>query len=174
MNNKQLIDVCKNCYYLKNIMSTKKNAKFLFIIISILIIIVLVIYARNNLSANQNKLDDDIELEGIVTHVIDGDTLDINDNRIRLSLLNTPEHGQKGYTEAKKLVEDICLNKKAQVDIDDGQRRGDRYGRDIGIVYCDGININKELIDKNLAKIYLRFCDISEFSNEDWAKPKCH
>jgi len=156
-------------------MITKKNAKLLLIGIVILIIITLVIYARDNSkSTNQNKLDDDIELEGIVTHIVDGDTLDINDNRIRLSLVNTPERGQKGYMEAKKFVQDICLNKKAQVDIDDGQRRGDRYGRDIGIVYCDGININKELIDKNLAKIYLRYCDISEFSKEDWAKPSCY
>ena len=156
-------------------MITKKNAKLLLIGIVILIIITLVIYARDNSrSINQNKLDDDIELEGIVTHIVDGDTLDINDNRIRLSLVNTPERGQKGYMEAKELVQDICLNKKAQIDIDDGQRRGDRYGRDIGIVYCDGININKVLIEKNLAKIYLRYCDISEFSNEDWAKPSCH
>ena len=156
-------------------MITKKNAKLLLIGIVILIIITLVLYARDNSrSTNQNKIDDDIEVEGIVTHIVDGDTLDINDNRIRLSLVNTPERGQKGYMEAKKFVQDICLNKKAQIDIDDGQRRGDRYGRDIGIVYCDGININKELIDKNLAKIYLRYCDISEFSKEDWAKPSCH
>ena len=156
-------------------MITKKNAKLLLIGIVILIIITLVLYARDNSrSTNQNKIDDDIEVEGIVTHIVDGDTLDINDNRIRLSLVNTPERGQKGYMEAKKFVQDICLNKKAQIDIDDGQRRGDRYGRDIGIVYCDGININKELIDKNLAKIYLRYCDISEFSNEDWAKPSCY
>jgi len=156
-------------------MITKKNSKLLLIGIVILIIITLVIYTRDNSrSTNQNRIDDDTELEGIVTHIVDGDTLDINDNRIRLSLVNTPERGQKGYMEAKKLVQNICLNKKGQVDIDDGQRRGDRYGRDIGVVYCNGININKELIDKNLAKIYLRFCDISEFSNEDWAKPKCH
>jgi micrococcal nuclease len=157
-------------------MSNKKNATFFLIVVAILIIITLVIYTRDNTrSADQNKLDDDnIELVGIVTHIVDGDTLDIGDNRIRLSLVDTPERGQKGYIEAKKLVQNICLNKKGQVDIDDGQRRGDRYGRDIGVVYCNGININKELIDKNLAKIYLRFCDISEFSNEDWAKPKCH
>ncbi|HJT83611.1 MAG TPA: hypothetical protein VJ697_03925, partial [Nitrososphaeraceae archaeon] len=114
-------------------MITKKNAKLLLIGIVILIIITLVLYARDNSrSTNQNKIDDDIEVEGIVTHIVDGDTLDINDNRIRLSLVNTPERGQKGYMEAKKFVQDICLNKKAQIDIDDGQRRGDRYGRDIG------------------------------------------
>ena len=114
-----------------------------------------------------------IELEGKVTYVVDGDTLDINDIRIRLSLVDTPERGQDGYKEAKDFVKDLCLNKKGQVNIDDGQRRGDRYGRDIGVVYCDGINLNAALIENNLARIYTEYCDISEFSNEKWAKPYC-
>ena len=91
----------------------------------------------------------------------------------RLSLVDTPERGQEGYQEAKNFVNDLCLKKEAQVDIDDGQRRGDRYGRDIGIVYCDGINLNAELINKNLARIYMEYCDISEFSNEKWAQSYC-
>ena len=78
---------------------------------------------------------DEIELAGEVNYVVDGDTLDINDIRIRLSLVDTPERGQDGYQEAKNFVIDICLNKKGEVDIDDGQRRGDRYGREVGVVY---------------------------------------
>ena len=117
---------------------------------------------------------EDIELEGTVNYIVDGDTLDINDIRIRLSLVDTPERGQEGYKEAKEFVKKLCLDKKGQVDIDDGQRRGDRYGRDIGVVFCDGININKALIDNNLARIYTEYCDISEFKNEKWAKPDCH
>ncbi len=76
--------------------------------------------------------------------------------------------------KAKKLVQSLCLNKKGEVDIDDGQRRGDRYGRELGVVYCDGINLNKELIENKLATIYSTYCDISEFSNEEWTKPHCH
>jgi endonuclease YncB( thermonuclease family) len=117
--------------------------------------------------------DDDIELEGTVNYIVDGDTLDINDIRIRLSLVDTPERGQEGYKEAKEFVKKLCLNKKGQVDIDDGQRRGDRYGREIGIVFCDGVNINKALMYNNLAKIYTEYCDISEFKNENWTKPDC-
>ena len=155
----------------------RKNTRLLlFIVISVLIIIIISFYVLYNskYTKDQQKEQENIEFEGIVNYVVDGDTLDINDNRIRLSLVNTPERGQEGYMEAKKLVQNLCLNKKGEVDIDDGQRRGDRYGRDIGVVYCDGINLNAALMDNNLARIYTEYCDISEFSNEKWAKPYCH
>ena len=158
-------------------MIAKRNTRLLlFIVISVLIIIVsfsiYVLYNSNR--AQDQKEQENIEFEGTVNYVVDGDTLDINDNRIRLSLVNTPERGQEGYMEAKKLVQNLCLNKKGEVDIDDGQRRGDRYGREVGVVYCDGINLNAALMDNNLARIYTEYCDISEFSNEEWAKPYCH
>lgn len=157
-------------------MITKRKTKLLFIVISILIIIVYFsIYAIDNTNPpKEHKKYNNIELEGTVTYVVDGDTLDIDDNRIRLSLVNTPERGQEGYMEAKKLVQNLCLNKEGRVDIDDGQRSGDRYGREVGIVYCDGINVNKALIENDLAIIYSRYCDRSEFSNEEWAKSYCH
>jgi micrococcal nuclease len=158
-------------------MIAKRNTRLLlFIVISVLIIIVsFSIYVLYNSNRTQDqKEQENIEFEGTVNYVVDGDTLDINDNRIRLSLVNTPERGQEGYMEAKKLVQNLCLNKKGEVDIDDGQRRGDRYGREVGIVYCDGINLNKVLIENNLAVIYSEYCEISEFSNEEWAKPYCH
>lgn len=124
--------------------------------------------------AEEHEKRDDIELEGIVNHVVDGDTLDINDIRIRLALIDTPERGQEGYMESKEFVKNLCLNKNGEVDIDDGQRRGDRYGREIGVVYCDGINLNNALVENNLTKIYKEYCDISEFSGEKWAKPYCN
>jgi endonuclease YncB( thermonuclease family) len=111
-----------------------------------------------------------IELSGPVTYVVDGDTLDVNDVRIRLALVDTPEIGEIGYESAQNFVEDLCLGKDAQVDIDDGQRGGDRYGREIGVVYCNGVNVNSELIDKDLAIIYTEYCDISEFAKDDWAE----
>jgi len=150
------------------------NKKEYFIIFSI-IIVSLFSFALlvSNLYSNREE-QDDIELEGIVNYVVDGDTLDINDIRIRLALVDTPERGQDGYKEAREFVKNLCLNKKGEVDIDDGQRRGDRYGREIGVVYCDGINVNKALVENNLTKIYTEYCDISEFKNEKWAKPFCN
>jgi len=121
---------------------------------------------------NQNKTTE-IELSGNVTHVADGDTLDINGIRIRLSLVNTPERGQDGFKQAKVFVSSLCLGKKGELDIDNGQRRGDRYGREIGVVYCDGVNVNEKLMDNRLAKILTQYCDVSEFSTEKWAKLYC-
>ena len=145
-----------------------------YLIIFSIIIVSLFSFALlvSNLYSNQEE-QDDIELEGIVNYVVDGDTLDINDIRIRLALVDTPERGQDGYKEAREFVKNLCLNKKGEVDIDDGQRRGDRYGREIGVVYCDGINVNKELVENNLTKIYTEYCDISEFSKEEWAIKNC-
>jgi micrococcal nuclease len=114
---------------------------------------------------NQTKTEG-VELVGNVTHVVDGDTLDINGIRVRLSLVDTPERGQPGFKEAKEFVNANCLGKKGELNVDDGQRGGDRYGREIGVVYCDGLNINQKLMDNHLAKILRQFCEISEFSKE--------
>jgi micrococcal nuclease len=115
----------------------------------------------------------DIELVGIVTKVIDGDTLDINGIRIRLALVDTPELNQPGYDRAKEFVESLCLGKKGELDVDSGQRRGDRHGREIGVVYCDGVNMNEKLMSSKLAKILVQFCDITEFSSENWTVTQC-
>ena len=90
-------------------------------------------------------LSDEIELSGKVNHVVDGDTLDINDIRIRLSLVDTPERGDPGFKEATQFVVKLCLGENAEVDMDDGQRRGS-FGREIGVVYCDGKNLNEQLM----------------------------
>ncbi|MGD1835024.1 MAG: thermonuclease family protein [Nitrososphaeraceae archaeon] len=118
----------------------------------------------------KETISDEIEISGPVTKVVDGDTIDVNDIRIRLALVDTPERGEPGFKEATDFVTKLCQNKEAQVDIDDGQRGGDRYGREIGVVYCDNVNINNELIQNSLGFIDTRFCDNSEFSDEEWAK----
>jgi nuclease-like protein len=117
-------------------------------------------------------LSDEIELAGKVNHVVDGDTLDINDIRIRLSLVDTPERGDLGFKEATQFVVKLCLGENAEVDMDDGQRRGS-FGREIGVIYCDGENLNEQLMVNNLGIIDTRFCEISEFSNEKWARSYC-
>ncbi|MDW0290201.1 MAG: thermonuclease family protein, partial [Nitrososphaeraceae archaeon] len=107
------------------------------------------------------------------TKVIDGDTLDINGTRIRLALVDTPETGQAGFDKAKKFVESLCLGKKGELDVDSGQRRGDRYGREVGVVYCDGVNTNAKVMEYKMAKILTEFCEISEFSKENWTASQC-
>ena len=109
--------------------------------------------------------------EGIVTEVVDGDTLDVNNVRIRLSLVNTPEINEAGYSDAKHFTEKSCkVGTHALVDEDDGQKGGS-YGRMIGLVYCKYLknSLNEALMNSGNAEILTQYCDVSEFANEDWA-----
>ena len=40
----------------------------------------------------------------------------------------------------------------------------------IGVVYCNGMNLNAELLDADLGYIADQFCDSSEFADESWAQ----
>lgn len=102
-----------------------------------------------------------------VVKVIDGDTLKTRNGVIRLSLIDAPDKNEKGYEKAKKFVENLCLNREIVVDIDDFQVK-DNYGRWVAKVYCEGKNLNEELIENGLAKIIKNFCSKSEFANEKW------
>jgi hypothetical protein len=115
---------------------------------------------------------------GTVTEIVDGDTLDINNVRVRLALVNTPERGQSGYSEAIDFVQSVCgVGTTALVDEDDGQKEGS-FDRVIGLVYCGNDNINNKkslndlLLDGGYATIYQEFCGISEFSSAAWAQSR--
>ena len=103
-----------------------------------------------------------------VTYIVDGDTLDVGSTRIRLTLVNTPEVGQPGYTEAKDFTAQHCsVGSQALVDEDDGQTGGS-YGRTIAVVYCGGANLNAELLSTGLAVLVTYYCGVSEFASETW------
>jgi endonuclease YncB( thermonuclease family) len=106
----------------------------------------------------------------IVTKIVDGDTLDVNNVRVRLALINTPEVGEGGYDEAKEFTESECsVGSEALVDEDDGQKAGS-FGRLIGTVYCNGnsSSLNELLLETDNAVLYEDFCGVSEFSNDGW------
>ena len=114
-----------------------------------------------------------INFDGIVTNVIDGDTLDVLTNEgdiitIRLASLDTPERNEPGFNEAKNFITEQCLDKNAQVDPDNNQ--GLTYGRTVAFVYCEGVNVNEAILDNNLADVYQSFCDVSEFADTNWAQ----
>jgi hypothetical protein len=113
---------------------------------------------------------------GTVTEIVDGDTIDVNNVRVRLALVNTPERGENGYSEAIDFVESVCsVGTTALVDEDDRQKEGS-FGRLIGVVYCgdSGINnrvsINELLLGRGYANIDQDFCTVSEVSSATWAQ----
>ena len=107
---------------------------------------------------------------GSVTEIVDGDTIGVNNVRIRLSIVNTPERGEDGYNEATKLTESVCpVGADALVDEDDGQKEGS-YDRLIGTVYCNSstTSLNQILLQEGKAVVYEDFCDVSEFAKDKW------
>jgi len=109
-------------------------------------------------------------ITGTVTKIIDGDTIKVDGQTIRFALASAPELGSYGSgVEATEFIQRICpVGTEVLVDEDDSQTGGS-YGRIIGVIYCNGMNLNSELLDADLGNIEFRSCDISEFGNTDWA-----
>lgn len=92
---------------------------------------------------------------GVVTKVIDGDTLDLNANgklyRVRLEAIDAPESTQDYGYQAKAVLAKQVLNKKVKVTVSGT----DRYKRTIGTVYLmSGENVNENMIKYGLAWDY--------------------
>jgi endonuclease YncB( thermonuclease family) len=109
-------------------------------------------------------------LEGVVTKIIDGDTIDVDHKTIRFSLINSPELGENGYEAATSFTAQTCpVGSRVLVDEDDGQTSGS-FGRQIAKVFCGNKVINEELLKSGNAVILVRHCGESEFSSEGWAR----
>ena len=105
-----------------------------------------------------------------ITRIIDGDTISIKNYKIRLSLTNTPERNQTGFSEATSFTSTLCpVGSTITVDQDDKQPY-DKYKRLLGKVFCGDKVLNAELLYNNHATILTKYCKQSEFSYESWAK----
>lgn len=120
----------------------------------------------------QTSLDctgDALCLKGKITNIVDGDTIDLGETRVRLALTSTPELNDLGGVESKNFVEEKCpLNSDVLIDEDDGQIEGS-YGRVIAKVYCQGVLLNEEILEKGYGEINTIHCFDSEFKEESWA-----
>jgi micrococcal nuclease len=105
------------------------------------------------------------QLSGKVVSIADGDTFTmlVNNEQIRIRLhgIDCPEKGQDFGTVAKEFLSGYVFGKVVQVK----QMDVDRYGRTIGMVFIDGININEELLKAGLAWHYKTYD-----KNPEWAR----
>ncbi len=109
-------------------------------------------------------------ITGTVTSIIDGDTIKVDGQSIRFALASAPELNEFQGPEARDFIDEICpVGSEVLVDEDDGQTQGS-YGRIVGVIYCNGVNLNEELVDSGLGYLTTGFCDTSEFSNYVWAQ----
>ena len=51
---------------------------------------------------------------GVVSRVIYGDTVEINNESVRLLEINSPKRGEKRYEEAKQFLEEKILNENVE------------------------------------------------------------
>lgn len=107
-------------------------------------------------------------ITGTITSVIDGDTIEVNGESIRFALVDAPKLKYDGGKSGKFIGEICPVGSTVVVDQDDDQIE-DKYGRILGVVYCNNLNLNQELLDSGLGDLYSAFCDQSEFSTQSWA-----
>jgi endonuclease YncB( thermonuclease family) len=91
-------------------------------------------------------------LKGTAVSVLDGDTIDLKtaDNkvtRIRFDSIDAPEKTQPYGQVAKKTLTSWIATMPVTVNV----TGKDRYGRMIGVVFLEGVNINKAMVEKGLA-----------------------
>ncbi len=85
-----------------------------------------------------------------VERVIDGDTVVINGESVRMLGLNTPERGEKYYKEAKEYTSSLVMNRTVLI-----ERRGkDRYNRELGYLFYGDENLNAKIVEKGYANYY--------------------
>ena len=97
----------------------------------------------------------------IIKSCYDGDTCTtIDGEKIRLACIDTPEiKGKKAdpipAKEAKDFLNNLISNKKVSI------RRitKDRYGRTVGELFKNDINIQELIVQKGYGKIYKRYAD---------------
>lgn len=97
-------------------------------------------------------------LNGRVVGVADGDTITVLDStntqhKIRLDGIDAPEKKQAFGNVSKKSLSDLVFNKDVEVD----WQKVDRYGRKVGKVIIDDVDVNLEQIKRGLAWFYKKY-----------------
>ncbi len=90
-----------------------------------------------------------------VVEVSDGDTLKLSDGKtFRLYGVNAPEVKEPFYEEAKAFTENLVLGKEISFE-QEANYKVDKFGRELGYVFVNGVNLNIELVRSGLARVVL-------------------
>ena len=93
--------------------------------------------------------------------IIDGDTIEINKEKIRFGGINSPERNETGYILAKdKLIEKIANNILTCV----REKNKDKYRRTVAECFINGESLSSFMVKKGYA------CDYIYYSKGKYAK----
>ena len=107
---------------------------------------------------------------GAVARVVDGNTLYVDNVKIRPPPVDVKDSGDTAVPHAVP-ARGLCpAGSVAHYDVDGLQPAGP-YGRTIAVVYCDaGISLNRLMIDFGLGWINPYYCKRSEFRYAEWTR----
>jgi len=106
---------------------------------------------------------------GKVTKIVAGDTIHVAGQSIRLAIVSSPELNKPSGLGAQHFVQQICpVGSNVFVDEDDGQTQGS-FGGIVALVYCNGVNLNKAVIEDGFGEISIDSCHKSEFALNSWS-----
>ena len=74
--------------------------------------------------------------------------------KFRLYGVNAPEVKELYFEEAKAFTENLVLGKEISFEQEENYKV-DKFGRELGYVFIDGVNLNVELVRNGLAKVVL-------------------
>lgn len=97
-------------------------------------------------------------LTGKVVSIADGDTLTVlvegdRQVKVRLAQIDTPERGAPWSERARQALAERVFGKTVTVQVVEV----DRYGRSVGTVYLDGMDVNAEMVRRGHAWVYRRY-----------------
>ena len=106
-----------------------------------------------------------------IKRVVDGDTVHVfcQDEvyKIRLTEIDAPERDQPYGNNSTEYLKDLLKEGRVDVDISGT----DRYGRKLGRLYWQGMDINRELVSAGYAWVYDQYVtDSSFYENQSKAR----
>ena len=97
-------------------------------------------------------------IDGRVVGVHDGDTLTLLVSRnqtvkIRLAQIDAPESDQAFGQKSRQSLAEMVFNKSVSVE----KETVDKYGRTVGTVFVDGMDVNKNQVARGMAWVYRKY-----------------
>ena len=87
-------------------------------------------------------------------YVTDGDTINLNGEKIRLTCIDAPEKTQPYGLESKEYLMNLLKGKEIEV----VRESTDRYGRTLGWLLVEGDTINNKMVESGFAWWYEYYC----------------
>jgi endonuclease YncB( thermonuclease family) len=114
-------------------------------VVMLLLITFLLLGYLSDFPASQKSVMTPVEIQ----RVIDGDTFSYNDSKFRLMGINTPERGEYYYGEARAFLEGFVGKSGVFLFVS-----LDKYDRNLGYLFVDGLMVNNELLKRGMASTY--------------------